>query len=296
MTVLQIIGAACDEMGLDRPQTIVSNQNQQTRQLFALFKRLCDDMCKQHDWQELVNDANLFAESYTRSGSVTQGGNVITLADTSGITTDFVVEAEGLPKGLVVLSVIGNQVTINAPALASHTGAFVFSRYRFDLPADYLRMIANTPWDTSNDTRMYGSVTPQGWQTLKHSTINLGIYLRFRIRHGKIELVPAPADNRTIAYSYISGNFAVKNNGERTNVITADDDDILFDKSLMILGVTYLFKQANGIDSTTELGAFRLLLNKLIAQDSPAPIISTSGNWNIGFINGKNVLDGNWNV
>lgn len=232
MTLLQIVGDACDEMGLDRPQGIVGNQQPQVRQLFALLRRLCKDLCKQYQWQELVSAATI--------------------------------------------QTVPGQVA-------------------YDLPDDYLRMIDNTAWDGSLSWPMVGAVSSQGWQAFNSALVNVGINLRYRIRHGKLEITPTPSSVQSISYEYISSQFVISASG-RASAFTSDQDDTVFDDSLLVIGLMMSFRQANGLDASFELGTFQSMLATLKSQDSPSPVINMPGRRGMPLIGYGNVPEGNWDV
>lgn len=57
MTLLTIFQDACDELKLDRPTTVVSNTDQNVRQLLALSNRSGKQLAQRHAFQELVTEA-----------------------------------------------------------------------------------------------------------------------------------------------------------------------------------------------------------------------------------------------
>ncbi len=295
MTLLQIVGDACDEMGLDRPQGVVGNHQPQVRQLFALLRRLCADLVKQHDWQELVSIASVQSQSFVRSASTQQGSVMLSLNDGNGITDDFAVQGAGIQKGSTVVSVQGNMVEMSLPATATSTADVTFGRYRFDMPDDFCRMIDNTAWDKSTIFGMYGALSSQGWQAFNSAIANVGLNLMYRIRQGKLEITPTPLGDRSITYEYISNRF-VTSGTERLDHFDADQNGTVFNHSLLVIGLMLMFRQANGLDATFELGQFQTLLAQLKAQDRPAPTINTSRAGSPALVGMQNTPDGSWNV
>lgn len=295
MTLLQIVGDACDEMGLDRPQGVVGNHQPQVRQLFALLRRLCADLVKQHDWQELVSVAAIQPQSFARSAGIQKGSVMLTLDDGADITDDFAVQGAGIQRGSVVVSVQGNMVEMSLPATATSTDDVTFGRYRFDMPDDFCRMIDNTAWDKSTIFGMYGAISSQGWQAFNSAIANVGLNLMYRLRQGKLEITPTPLGSRSITYEYISNRF-VTSGTERLDHFDADQNGTAFNHSLLVIGLMLMFRQANGLDAAFELGQFQNLLQQLKAQDKPAPAINISHNRVPATAGMQNVPDGSWNV
>lgn len=56
MTLLSIVQDACDEIGLDRPSTVVGSTDQQVRQLLALANRGGKALCHRFPWQESIRE------------------------------------------------------------------------------------------------------------------------------------------------------------------------------------------------------------------------------------------------
>ena len=296
MTVLQIVTDACEEMGLDRPQSVTHSQNPQTRQLFALLRRLCVDLCRQYDWQQLSERATVNTSVVTQNITLTAGSNVVQASNPSAINSDFVVQADGIPSRTEVLHVNSNNVTLSAPASKSGSVSARFCKYRYALPEGFLRMYDNTLWQSGNRRRGYGGVGPMGWQEQLFSLVGTNLIFRYRIRHGKLEIYPVPSESGQLSYEYLSNRFVMAG-GERVSSIQNDDDEILFDSSLLVLGLMYMFRQTNGLDASTELGAFQELLEKLKAQDNPEPELSISGvGYGGALISPFNIPDGSWNV
>lgn len=298
MTLMRIIGDACDEMGLDRPTGVIGNQNPQVRQLFALLRRLCNDLVAQYDWQFLVEKGVIQTRSFKRMATMTKGSNTIhfTTGAPSGLNSDYSVSGDGLLKGSLIVSTQGQgSANLNYPAQKTGESEVTVYKYRFDLPDGYDRMIDNTAWDKSTSIPMYGAVTSSGWQSLTNSITDLGINLKYRLRNGKIEITPSQADGKTIVYEYINKNYVISGS-QRTDTFQTDSDNTVFDRSLLTLGLILLFRQSNGFDAIFEADTFRQKLELLKSDDSPSPILSISRVPRGFGIGQRNIKDGNWNV
>src|SRR5699024_12879568 len=97
-------------MGLDKPQSVTHSQNPQRRQLFALLRRLCVDLCRHYDWRQLSERATVSTSVVTQNIRLTAGSNVVQESHPSAINSGFVVQADGLPRRTVCLHVNCNNV------------------------------------------------------------------------------------------------------------------------------------------------------------------------------------------
>ena len=53
MTLLELVQQVCDELMIQRPQTVAGSTDPQIRQLLALLNRLGVDLSRQAQWQRL---------------------------------------------------------------------------------------------------------------------------------------------------------------------------------------------------------------------------------------------------
>lgn len=294
MNLLEIVQDATAEMGLDSPAGVVSNQSPEVRQLYALLKRLSRDLCRQYDWQALVRENVITTIASQQMVSTVEGSLTAFLTDATGITTDYSFAGEGLRPYTNIAAIEGLEVTLSGPAVKTGTYLTQVAKYRYALPADWRKQINQTEWDRTDRWPLIGPDNSQAWQAFKSGILPSGPRLRFRIADGCLELNPAPANNITLAFEYISDAYVRSMSGVYQTEFMADTDTTIFDPSLLILGLIVKFKQAKGLDVTFELGEFNALLNKAKAQDVPGQVVSLSGRRGTGLLTNANIQDGNF--
>src|SRR5690606_28230551 len=104
---------------------------------------------------------------------------------------------------------------------------------------NYRRILNETMWNRSRGEPVCGPESPLDWQLRK--TLGLsGPFVQYPIRGGRLLFDPAPAAGETIAFEYITRNFATSPNGEAHRAsITNDEDVILLDCEIVAAGVEW---------------------------------------------------------
>jgi len=296
MTLLELVQQVCDELMIQRPQTVAGSTDPQIRQLLALLNRLGVDLSRQAQWQRLNREHILTTVAINQTGNTVAGSNVITgIPSTVGITPQFGVNGPGTTPFAQVTSVGANQVTLNMPMTETLTGAsFQFSQVAYDLPSDWLSEIPQTEWDRTNRWPLLGPQSPQDWQSFKSGIVYAGPRQRFRIQENQILINPPPPNGLLFSLEYISKGWVINSVNQRLPRFTNDTDTAIFPDSLLITGLKAQFKAAKGLDGTFDLAEFRVMLDTIKAQDKSAPKLSLSPQPGEVLLSVANVVDGNW--
>lgn len=296
MTLLELVQQVCDELMIQRPQTVAGSTDPQIRQLLALLNRLGVDLSRQAQWQRLNREHILTTVAINQTGNTVAGSNVITgIPSTVGITPQFGVNGPGTTPFAQVTSVGANQVTLNMPMTETLTGAsFQFSQVAYDLPSDWLSEIPQTEWDRTNRWPLLGPQSPQDWQSFKSGIVYAGPRQRFRIQENQILINPPPPNGLLFSLEYISNGWVINSVNQRLPRFTNDTDTAIFPDSLLITGLKAQFKAAKGLDGTFDLAEFRVMLDTIKAQDKSAPKLSLSPQPGEVLLSVANLSDGNW--
>ena len=296
MTLLELVQQVCDELMIQRPQTVAGSTDPQIRQLLALLNRLGVDLSRQAQWQRLNREHILTTVAINQTGNTVAGSNVITgIPSTVGITPQFGVNGPGTTPFAQVTSVGANQVTLNMPMTETLTGAsFQFSQVAYDLPSDWLSEIPQTEWDRTNRWPLLGPQSPQAWQSFKSGIVYAGPRQRFRIQENQILINPPPPNGLLFSLEYISNGWVINSVNQRLPRFTNDTDTAIFPDSLLITGLKAQFKAAKGLDGTFDIAEFRVMLDTIKAQDKSAPKLSLSPQPGEVLLSVANIQDGNW--
>jgi hypothetical protein len=297
MTLLELVQNMCLEVGIPSPTQVVTSQDTQINQIYALVNRLGNDITRTFEWQELDKEYILQTVSTTLTGTTTSGSKVITgISSTTGLTTNYGITGSGIAPFSQIVSVdSGTQVTMNLPATASGTVSLVFGQVNYPLPSDWSKQIPQTEWDRSNRWPLLGPNSPQDWQSFKSGIVYAGPRLRFRIQGDTLAINPPPSANLNLAFEYISKSWVLATDGVTyKNKFTADTDTFVFDDSLMTIGLKLRWLQTKGFEYDYAQREFNEILNFCQGQNKSAPKLSLSPETGSVLLTNRNIKDGNW--
>jgi hypothetical protein len=148
------------------------------------------------------------------------------------------------------------------------------------LPADLDRFIPNSVFNRSTRRPMTGPITPRQWQWIQAQPVYSTACLAFRERTGQFLIAPTPPAGQTIAYEYLSKNWARSSGGAAQDAFLADADTALLDEGLITLGLRWRFLRAKGLDYAEEMATAERELEQAMARDggstavtlAPAPV------------------------
>lgn len=151
------------------------------------------------------------------------------------------------------------------------------------LPADFERFIPNTFNNRTTRRPIIGPVTPQVWQWLIAQPAYSTVYLMYRERQGQFLIGPptvAPPAGQTIAYEYVSSNWAKSASGTPQSSFLADTDTSYLDESLIEDALVWMFLRAKGLSYAEEMSTYERNLEKAQGRDggstalylSPTPL------------------------
>jgi hypothetical protein len=298
MTLLELVQNMCLEVGIPSPTQVVTSQDTQINQIFALANRLGNDITRTFEWQKLDKEYILQTVSTTLTGTTTVDSKVITgISSTTGLTTNYGITGDGIAPFSQIVSVdSATQVTMNLPATASGTVSLVFGQVNYALPSDWSKQIPQTEWDRSNRWPLLGPNSPQDWQSFKSGIVYAGPRLRFRIQGNTIAINPPPSANLNLAFEYISKSWVLAADGVTyKNSFTADTDTFVFDDSLMTIGLKLRWLQTKGFEYDYAQREFDSLLSMCKGQDKSAPKLSLAPETGSVLLTNRNIPDGNWN-
>jgi hypothetical protein len=154
---------------------------------------------------------------------------------------------------------------------------------QYDLPADFLYMIDQTGWSSSQNLPLTGPLTAQEWTYIVNSGLGpQTLYITFREREGQFWILPNDPvpDAVTISFEYVRNTFCqpvgITDPASFTNRVTDTDDTILFPPILIVKLLKLRFLEAKGFDTTTALGQYNTALATWVPKDKSAPVLNMS--------------------
>jgi hypothetical protein len=136
----------------------------------------------------------------------------------------------------------------------------------YDFPADILYYRPATGWDRSTHWRLAGPISDREWQALRSGIIVASPRLRFRLYGGQLQIDPVPSSADTLAFEYISKNWAVSAAGTRQASFLADTDTPLLPDDLFVLGLKWRLLAARGFNYAEEKDAYVKARDATLAQ------------------------------
>jgi hypothetical protein len=142
------------------------------------------------------------------------------------------------------------------------------------IPDDYSRLIYNAEiWDRTRNLKFAGPTPSRVWQELQ-SGLSGGIVGWWRLLGGEINVFPAQDAGNTLAFEYISKNWAVSSGGTARAKFEEDTDDTLLDEQLMVLGIVWRFgASTKGFDYSEALADYERALEKVASRDRGTGVI-----------------------
>ena len=157
------------------------------------------------------------------------------------------------------------------------TVTLVDAQQTYTLPADFDRLVPNTFWDTTNDRRVLGGVTPYTWAAAKGIGVTPVISKRFQVRGTNIEFLDAIGAGDagdTIALFYVSKNHCANSASAPQAAFSSNDDTTRLDDYLVELGVLWRFRRAKGLEWPSYRSDFLSAAHSRFAQDTALPALN----------------------
>lgn len=174
--------------------------------------------------------------------------------------------------------------TFTTIASATQTGA---------LPDDLDRLIPGSFYNRTTRRPVLGPVTPQRWQEIQaNPQVNM-VVLAYRQRDGAFLVTPTPPAGDTIAFEYVSTNWARSSDLATDKARwTADTDKTYLDESLIKLGLRWRWKKTKGLPYGEDMETYRQERDQARARDGGSGAIGFTGRGAFNFIANPNVPEG----
>lgn len=131
----------------------------------------------------------------------------------------------------------------------------------------YRRILNETLWNRSRKEPVCGPRSSLDWQMLK--TLDLsGPFTEYVIRGGRLLFTPAPAAGESVYFEYLSRNWATSADGTTQKRAVSNDEDVfLLDDEIMVIGLTWRWRQAKGLSYAEDFRTYESLVADAMARD-----------------------------
>ncbi len=164
----------------------------------------------------------------------------------------------------------------------------------YALPADYVEMVERTGWDRSGVISLAGPVSAARAQFLKAWDGAAVTHIEFRLQGNRLTFPVDPGDGKTITFEYYSEYWvqtAASGTGPDADHVTANTDYVLFDPTLVVLGLKLKYLQSTGRDTGIAYAEFMDRLEYVKGKVGGGPTLSLGGKRGSSFIGVNNIPD-----
>lgn len=153
---------------------------------------------------------------------------------------------------------------------------------------EYIRN--DTFWNRTQDRRWF-PVDDVQWQRMKASSITGPSYY-FRIRGNYLRVIPTPTAGETLAFEWMTKNWCESSGGTGQSEWTADTDVSRMPDKLIVAGLKWRWKAANGLEYAEDFSAYEALVSDAMARDGAKRHLNMGSGMQIT----SNFPEGNWTL
>lgn len=304
-TLLQIVNAVQQELGLPVSTSVVGNTDLTTVQLLAFANQEVEELRQRHNWTFLQNEFDLVVNTpIITTGDVTQNSATITgIPTTAGLVAQYwQVAGAGIPLAARIISVDSpTQVTLSMECTSTVAGTpLTFSQDTYAEPSDFDHFIGNTWWDRTNHWSLLGPTSPQDDQWHRSGIFATGPRRYFRQSGpyaNNYRIWPPPSElvePLQLVFEYVSnapiltgGNVATRN-----RLWTTDTDTSLIDDRAIIMGIKWRIWEQKGFAWASKRTDYDNYVDRLVARDGGNKTLSLVPRENNVYLTSANVQDG----
>lgn len=159
-------------------------------------------------------------------------------------------------------------------------------------PSDLDHFINDTFFNRTLMRKVFGPITPQTWQAIQAMPQLNSVFLAWVERTSTVLVTPTPPAGQTIAYEYITINWALANGSTPADDFENDADTTLLDERLLRLDLRWRFLQAKGLPWENAKQTFMENKDIEAARDGGNAVLDTTGTGSYNW--GTNVPEGNF--
>ncbi len=159
--------------------------------------------------------------------------------------------------------------------IVQHTVATIAAEVQTSaLPSDYDRLVYGTDiWNRSTNQKYTGPTDPGEWGYFKSAAVTAGVPGWWRIIADKLNIFPAPSAGQTLAFEYVSKNWAKKADGTDQDKFLLDTDLPRIPERQIILGGVWIYKYKAGLDYGEDLSTYERSFEARASRDRGAGVV-----------------------
>lgn len=196
-----------------------------------------------------------------------------------------------------LLNIAGEELIQNYPweSLVKSHSFTTDGSDEYNLPTDFLYMINQTGWESTQGNALAGPLSSQDWTYLESQSLGSTVYPSFRINEGVMKILNDSASNAlTISYEYMSRNWVLDSTTGTTYIAQCQTgaDTPMLDRTLLSRYLKVKWLESKNLDSSKAQADLNAIFSLLTARNKGASILSASGaGRGYAYLNGNNAPD-----
>lgn len=165
---------------------------------------------------------------------------------------------------------------------------------QYDLPTDFLSLIAETMWDTTVRRRIIGPITPRQWHAISARNTTSLAELYVRIFKGQFSFYPhdPTGTDKTVTYQYKSAYWVDASDDTPQKTILVGTDVPRFDSLLMSRYLKLKWLSAKNLDTVDAQADFKEIFELITGEDVPGLVLDASGTISFPYLDSnRNIKD-----
>jgi hypothetical protein len=162
------------------------------------------------------------------------------------------------------------------------------------IPDDMDHFLSNTSFNRSTRLTMIGPITPQLWQAIQAQPQLNRVYLAWRQRDNEYLVTPDATADQTVAFEYVSTEWAEAANGDPQDEFLADNDTTVLAERLFVYGIRWRFLSAKNLDYAEAMRTYQEQLQMAQARDGGSTQLNITGSTTWGLWGFPNLPLGNF--
>jgi hypothetical protein len=143
------------------------------------------------------------------------------------------------------------------------------------MPSDFDRFVPETFWDRGANKLLSGPISAAEWAGRKAQSYG-GDETKFIYRGGDILAQPTVASGQSMAFEYISNQYAESSGGTGQASFQADADVGVLDEELIALAATFDWLASEGLDSGKAFSDFKTYFDTLQENENATANIAVT--------------------
>lgn len=159
----------------------------------------------------------------------------------------------------------------------AYTVATLAAQAQTDFPTDFDRLMPYPElWNRTRSQKYLGPVGARQWQQILSSGMSGGVPGWWCIIGGVLQITPAPTAGETLAFDYMSKNWAASAAGGAKAKFELDTDVARIPERLITLGIVWRWKKSKGFDYAEDMATYEREVEREASNDGGLGMLQLS--------------------